>query len=346
MRAVFQEQRDVSHVYSGSRRDLMRRLFTHENEPFFRSAKVLELGRISEGLFATFVEEQFARTDRGLAEGAAARLAATTGGHPYATQELAYALWEEVPEGFSASNDDLDRALRAVLRSENAHFSLVWDSASRAQRLVLQALAVEPGGVFGAEYRRRHDLPAASSVQRAVLRYRPTSWSGGRPTATRSRSRSSPTGSARTARRRCRHSLDERAQMLMPLSVADSSIAASSSAEKSSVRALPALSSSCATLEAPISVEVRRGSRSVQASAICASDWPRPAQLVQVADLRERLVGQQIGRERAVLGRAGALRDAVEVLVGEHSLRERREARCSRRPARRARRAARARSSG
>jgi hypothetical protein len=169
MRAVFQEQRDVSHVYSGSKRDLMRRLFTHENEPFFRSAKVLELGRIDPVLFTVFVEEQFGRTGRGLVDGVAARLAATTGGHPYATQELAYALWEEVPEGFSASNDDLDAALRAVLRSENAHFSLVWDGASRAQRLVLQALAAEPGGVFGAEYRRRHDLPAASSVQRAVL---------------------------------------------------------------------------------------------------------------------------------------------------------------------------------
>jgi hypothetical protein len=168
MRAVFQEQRDVAHVYSGSRRDLMRRLFTHENEPFFRSAKVLELGRIEPTLFAVFVEEQFARTDRSLAAGVAARLAATTGGHPYATQELAYALWEEVPEGFTALSDDLDAALHAVLRSENAHFTLVWDGASRAQRLVLQALAAEPGGVFGAEYRRRYDLPAASSVQRAV----------------------------------------------------------------------------------------------------------------------------------------------------------------------------------
>ena len=168
MRAVFQEQREVAHVYSGSRRDMMRRLFTDENEPFFRSAKVLELGRIDVALFAEFVEQRFARTDRGLADGVAARLAATTRGHPYATQELAYALWEEVPAGFDATAGDLDRALQAVLRSENAHFTLVWDRASRAQRLVLQALAAEPGRVFGADYRRRHDLPGASTVQRAV----------------------------------------------------------------------------------------------------------------------------------------------------------------------------------
>jgi hypothetical protein len=168
LRAVFQEQPHVAHVYAGSRRDMMRRLFTDENEPFFRSAKVLELGRIDVALFAEYVEQQFAHTERGLVDGVAVRLAATTGGHPYATQELAYALWEEVPAGFVATTNDLDRAVQAVLRSENAHFTLVWDGASRAQRLVLQALAVEPGRVFGADYRRRHDLPAASTVQRAV----------------------------------------------------------------------------------------------------------------------------------------------------------------------------------
>lgn len=168
MRAVFQEQRDVAHVYSGSRRDMMRRLFTDANEPFFRSAKVVELERIDVVLFAEYVEARFAGTDRGLAGGLAARLAAITGGHPYATQELAYALWEEVPAGFTATGIDLERALAAVLRSENAHFTLVWDGASRAQRLVLQALAVEPGRIFGSDYRRRNGLPAASSVQRAV----------------------------------------------------------------------------------------------------------------------------------------------------------------------------------
>jgi hypothetical protein len=30
-----------------------------------------------------------------------------TRGHPYATQELAYSLWEDVPEGFTATVDDL-----------------------------------------------------------------------------------------------------------------------------------------------------------------------------------------------------------------------------------------------
>ena len=170
LRAVFQEQPHVAHVYAGSRRDMMRRLFTDENEPFFRSAKVLELDVIAPPLFAAFVVERFADTDRGLADGVADRLVEITRGHPYGTQELAYALWERVPEGFSASHADLAESVESVVRSENAHFTLAWSGASRVQRLVLQALAAEPGGVYGADYRLRHDLPAASTVQRAVER--------------------------------------------------------------------------------------------------------------------------------------------------------------------------------
>jgi AAA+ ATPase superfamily predicted ATPase len=168
MRAVFQQQRDVAHVYAGSKRDMMRRLFSDEHEPFYRSAKTMEIGAIPVPLFADFVKAQFDRTDRGVSDEAVDRLLAVTGGHPYATQELAYALWEEIPEGFSGSVGDLDEALRAVLRAEHARFTLNWESATRPQKLLLQALAREPGRPFSNAYRLRHDLPPTSGVQRAL----------------------------------------------------------------------------------------------------------------------------------------------------------------------------------
>ncbi|HWH05545.1 MAG TPA: ATP-binding protein [Gaiellaceae bacterium] len=168
MRAVFQEQPQVAHVYAGSKRDMMRRLFTDEHEPFYKSARVLELGPIDPAHFEGFVRERFAATEKGIANAAAAGILAITRGHPHATQELAYALWEEVPHGFTATEDDLARALASVLRSENAHFTLLWQNASRAQRLVLQALAAEPGRPLGTEYRTRFGLPPASTVQRAL----------------------------------------------------------------------------------------------------------------------------------------------------------------------------------
>src|ERR1700682_2447356 len=66
------------------------------------------------------------------------------------------------------------------------------------------------------------------------------------------------------------------AHRLMPLSVAWRSISRSSSAENFGLSRAPTFCSSCATLLAPTNVEVTRGSRSVQASAIWANVWPRP----------------------------------------------------------------------
>lgn len=168
MRSVFQEQPDVSHVYLGSRRHMMRRLFSDEQEPFWRSAKQIDLGVIPPELFAPFLVERFAGTGRQLPGALADRLLAITHGHPYATQELAYFLWQEVDAGGVATAARLDLALEKVLRSEHAHFSLLWERAPRAQRQVLQALAAEPGRVTSDAYRTRHRLPAASSVQRAT----------------------------------------------------------------------------------------------------------------------------------------------------------------------------------
>jgi uncharacterized protein len=168
LRSVFQVQPDVAHVYLGSKRHVMEKIFSNANEPFWRSAKPIELGMIAPDAFAPFIVERFHASARRADEEATRELLAITGGHPYATQELAYFLWERVPEGESASLAHLRDALAAVLRSEHAHFTLLWEDASAVQRLVLEALAREQGRPFTSDYRTRHSLPAATNVQKAL----------------------------------------------------------------------------------------------------------------------------------------------------------------------------------
>ena len=168
MRSVFQTQPEVAHVYLGSRRHVMKRIFNDENEPFWRSAKAVELGPIESSRFADFLVTRFAGTDRALDPDTAYDLVERTGGHPYATQELAYFTWEQTAPDATAGAAELDQALASVLRSEHAHFSLLWDGAATAQRLLLEALArQQPGHPLSAEYRREHGLPSASTMQKA-----------------------------------------------------------------------------------------------------------------------------------------------------------------------------------
>lgn len=168
MRTTFEQQPEVSRVYLGSKRHMMERIFNDENEPFWRSAKRIELGLIAPGDFVPFVVARFSATRKAIEPELVAELCARTGGHPYATQQLAYFLWEETPFDASATPAGLLAAVAAVLRSENTHFALRWETASVAQRLVLQALAAEPGRPLTKAYRDRHELPSAATVQTAL----------------------------------------------------------------------------------------------------------------------------------------------------------------------------------
>ncbi len=169
MRAVFQGQPEVAHVYLGSKRHVLERIFDDENEPFWRSAKRLEIGTIAPREFGRFLRRRFEETEKGIDDGALERLLAATGGHPYGTQELAYFVWELVPTGHFARLGDVEAALAQVLRSEHNHFAKLWDDAPRAQRLVVLALAKEPtGSLYAADYAERHDLPPKPALQRAI----------------------------------------------------------------------------------------------------------------------------------------------------------------------------------
>jgi hypothetical protein len=168
MRAVFQQQPEVAHVYLGSRRHVMQRIFNDENEPFWRSAKTIELGPIDPVAFAPFLVDRFHATGKAIAPEAVAGVLGHTEGHPYATQQLCYFLWERTADGEEASVDVLALALGDVLRSEHTHFGLLWERSTPSQKLVMEALAREPGHPFKAEYRRRHGLGPATNVQRAL----------------------------------------------------------------------------------------------------------------------------------------------------------------------------------
>ena len=113
MRSVFETQPDVAHVYLGSKRHMLERIFNDENEPFWRSAKQMELGVIAPPLFPGYIDARFESTGRAIEPAVVDRLLDATLGHPYATQELSYFLWEETPEGGLATSDQYDVALES-----------------------------------------------------------------------------------------------------------------------------------------------------------------------------------------------------------------------------------------
>jgi hypothetical protein len=168
LRSVFQEQPEVAHIYLGSKRHLMERIFNDANEPFWRSAKRVELGPIEPVEFAPFIRAGFRDHGRNVEDAVVERILTITGGHPYATQELCYFLWAETPAKRVARDAQLEAAMAKLLRSEHSHLSDLWDRATANQRLLLAALADEPGRPLSEDYRARNGLRGASTTQKAI----------------------------------------------------------------------------------------------------------------------------------------------------------------------------------
>ena len=170
IRSVWQLQSNVSHVFLGSKRHMMARIFTDENQPMFRMGAPLPLGPIPATIFAGFIRDRFAATKQPIADEAVDRILQITECHPGDTQELCFFAWNlAATERLVATAELVDRALVQVIEAENTRYSELWTRLSPHQRLILTAL-VSGGGVsvYSEAYRRRHRLGPASSVQRSL----------------------------------------------------------------------------------------------------------------------------------------------------------------------------------
>src|SRR5262249_50615797 len=78
MRSVFQLQPAVAHVFAGSRRHLMQKVFTDVNQPMYRLAKPMTLRAIHPADFTRFIEERFGQTNLDIRRDATERILAIT----------------------------------------------------------------------------------------------------------------------------------------------------------------------------------------------------------------------------------------------------------------------------
>jgi uncharacterized protein len=171
MRATFQFQPDVAHVYLGSRQHLLQGVFTDTNAPLYNSAKVFPLGPIARDAFSRFIAERFASTAVPITSEAIAHLLAITGGHPHDTQKLGYFTWAAAEgENTPATPETVDRAFAAAIETDVARYTELWDGLTTNQRRLLEALgqASPSEEVLSEEFRRRHRLGAYATAERAL----------------------------------------------------------------------------------------------------------------------------------------------------------------------------------
>lgn len=166
MRSVIQRHQSVAWLYVGSRRHLLRSMFTDRNRPFFDSASIVELHELPHEAVVPWIVAAFAKTGKVCSEVTATRIYDHSRGYAYYTQRLASTAWDLTEE--LCTDDVVDQADAILLRELSSGFEMILAGLSLTQKRLLQALARHPTDQpYAADFLSASQL-SVGAVQKAI----------------------------------------------------------------------------------------------------------------------------------------------------------------------------------
>lgn len=166
LRSHMQLHKEISYFFIGSRRRIIKDIFTDKNRPFYKSAFLYSLKDISKNEFISFLENKFKETDKNCPFNRAEEIYNLTNGYPYYVQKLALLVWNLTEKVITT--DTVQKAYRLLLESEAADFEGIWNGLSLVQKSVLKAIANEPTAFpFSKQYLERYGY-SAGGAQKAI----------------------------------------------------------------------------------------------------------------------------------------------------------------------------------
>ncbi|MBA2297978.1 MAG: ATP-binding protein [Actinobacteria bacterium] len=140
VRSHIQYQGDVaSYVFSGSEPGMMNKLFEDKGRPLYGSAVPMRLDRLGDSECAAYIIDRFGASGREVGDSLQPLLNAANG-HPQRVMHLAHRLWEQVPEGETATFEDWEAALDKAVQELHHEFAASWRGFNTNEQKTLRAI--------------------------------------------------------------------------------------------------------------------------------------------------------------------------------------------------------------
>lgn len=168
LRAHIQHLNNINFIFSGSSTHLLQSMFYSHQRPFYQSADILHLERISEAVYVEFIIKHFSEQDKSIDAQLVKDCIRWCDGHTYYVQLLMNMLWGEGQEEIT---DTLIKNTKySLLKSRDAVFANYKRLLGDKQYHVLKAIAQNQGvkKPNSAEFINKYKLGAASTVSSAI----------------------------------------------------------------------------------------------------------------------------------------------------------------------------------
>lgn len=166
LRSHIQRHRDIAYFFIGSRRRILKDMFSNKGRPFYKSAFSYALKEIPKDDFSSYIVKKFKDTGKSCPKETALEIYNSIRGYPYYVQKLASIAWDLTAR--QCTTDTVRAAFRILLPMEAQDFEGIWSGLTLIQRGLLKALAQEPTiSPYAREFLERHRL-SVGGTQRAM----------------------------------------------------------------------------------------------------------------------------------------------------------------------------------
>ncbi|SNZ08965.1 hypothetical protein SAMN06265182_1434 [Persephonella hydrogeniphila] len=167
IRTVIQNHgRNVSYVFSGSKKSILAQIFSDKDRPFYKSVKKFPLKEIPLEEWVPFIQNKFEKTGKKIDKEIIKEVFSICRGFPYYIQHICYVLWEVSKE--EAKKEDLDYAISLVLEREEDTFWEEWTNLPPTQKKALKILIYTNGkNIYSKDVLFEFEI-TASQLKRSV----------------------------------------------------------------------------------------------------------------------------------------------------------------------------------
>jgi len=167
LRDLVQGHHHLSYVCAGSEEGVIERL-TSRDGAFHGAFERLYLAELPRDHFATWIDDRMASSGLGRAEGTGLTAIGLAGPRTEDVLKLARQIWFRASARGRIANNDVDRAMEELVRSDRGVFEKLWSGLTPHQQRVLRAVAVGVQTLTAQAVRERYQLRSSSAVSQAV----------------------------------------------------------------------------------------------------------------------------------------------------------------------------------
>ncbi len=167
LRSVIQKHgREVSYIFSGSKKSILFAMFEDKNRAFYKSVKHFHIGEIALHEWSVFAAKKFEKTGKIITDDFIKRIFDITEGFPYYTQQMFYFVWQMTNE--KVTSQTVDQALELMYEREYDIYTFIWSDLTPNQKKTLKYIVYSGGeNIYNADSLNEFSL-TASTVKSTV----------------------------------------------------------------------------------------------------------------------------------------------------------------------------------